>query len=149
MKCPNCGHLISEPRNKDQSRMLHKLIRDYAHEVGYDYEFAKAELKYRYGEWVPVPLDLTDWEPPAWAGAFFEMYPGTVHHTIVFMKSESEYTKEEERRLIDGTVSRCLEVGADIAWYYEYQEQQIADQNESKKEEVRLSKSKGGALESV
>lgn len=133
MRCPNCGYVIDEPRRREQSRLLHKAIRAYAHAVGYDIDWAKAELKYKHGLFEPVPMDLTEWTPPEWAGAFFEMYEGTPHHTIVFMKSEAALTKDEEAGFIDYVVNRCYGVGADMRWFEQHQEEQSANTKESEK----------------
>ena len=116
IRCPQCGYYINPRREQEQSNLLHKLIRSYSLALGYDYDWAKCELKYKYGVWEPVPMDLTEWKPPTYQGQFFEMYEGTPHHSIVYMKSESAYTKDEESHLVDMTVIRCREVGADIEW---------------------------------
>jgi len=146
MRCPNCGYVISEPRGREQSRLLHKAIHAYAQATGYDFEWAKLELKYKYGEWEAVPLDITNWSPPDYAGAFYEMYEGTQHHCIVFMKSEAAYTKDEECRLIDAVVARCYDAGADMRWHEEYMN---AKQRESAEEEDRVPAGEGGGVAGV
>ena len=132
MRCPNCGWLIEEPRGREQSRLLHKAIHSYANAVGYDHDWAKVELKFKHGLFESVPLDLTGWEPPPWAGEFHEMYPGSPNHGIVFVKSEAALSKNEEAKFIDFVIGRAVEVGADLNWYYEYEE---ARDNEGAKKE--------------
>lgn len=149
MRCPNCGFVIDGPRELTQSRLLHKAIAAYADACGYDRQWAKLELKMKYGQWEPVPLDLTGWEPPGYPGAFYEVYEGTLHHQIVFMKSEAAYTKGEEARLIDAVVARCYEAGADMRWYEEYQEEKIAHESQSKEEADRLPAGEGGRVAGV
>lgn len=149
MKCPHCGYIIDEPRGREQSRLLHKLIHWYAQATGYDIAWAKVELKYHYGEWEPVPLDLTGWSPPDYPGAFFEMYEGTAHHCIVFLKSEAAYTKGEEARFIDVVVARCYEAGADMRWYEDYMEAKLADENKGAEKENRLPAGEDGGVAGV
>jgi len=149
MRCPNCGYIIDEPRGRDQSRLLHRSIRAYAQSTGYDFDWAKTELKYNYGLWEAVPMDLTEWEPPEWSGAFFEMYPDSPHHIIVFMKSEAALTKGEEAGFIDFVVNRCYQVGADMKWYEEYQEAKLADESKGTEKEDRLPAGEGGGVAGV
>ena len=151
MKCANCGHVISDNRKGEQSRLLHKAIRSYALATGYDIQWAKVELKYKYGVWESVPLDVSSWTPPQWAGAFLEMYPGTPSHQIVFMKSEPEYTIDEEAHLIDSCVARCYDAGADMRWFEEYEEAKsaVSKTNQKAKDQDNLQENQGGSVESV
>ena len=116
MKCPKCGFDIAPRRAQRQSNMLHKLIAAYAHAQGENPEECKVWLKYWFGPWLPYPFEG---EPPPWPGRFVEMYHGTPEWCIVYLKSESVYTKAEETRLIDGAMQRCIEVAADLSWMEE------------------------------
>lgn len=113
MKCPNCGVDIRPRRAQRQSNLFHKLNSAYARAVGEDPEETKILLKYWHGEWEPFPFDT---EVPEWPGRFVELFEHTPEWCIVYLKSESAYTKAEENRLIDGALIKCMEVGADLDW---------------------------------
>ncbi len=92
-------------RSENAGRYFHKLRDRYAGALGYTREYGKAELKYKWGEWLGYDPEYTmDFEVPKWAGKFVEIY-----HTIVFMKSTTEYTTKEMNLLIEGTVKSCIE----------------------------------------
>ncbi len=93
-------------RSENASRYFHKLRDRYAGAMGYTREYAKAELKYQWGEWLGYTKNF---EVPKWAGKFVEMYC-----TVLFMKSTAEYTTKEMNLLIEGTVKSCIENSIDI-----------------------------------
>ena len=107
MKCPNCGFVIEPRRYQRQSNLFHKLNAAYARAQALDPAVTKVELKYWFGAWVPYPFD----EVPEWPGRFVEIESD---QCIVYLKSESAYTKQEETALIEGVIGRCIDVGADI-----------------------------------
>jgi len=114
LKCPNCGFEIHPRRAQRQSNLFHKLCGAYARAVGEDPEEAKILLKYWHGEWVPFPFPAD--EVPDWPGRFVELFEHTADWQIVYLKSESAYTKAEENHVIDGAIIKCIEVGADLDW---------------------------------
>ncbi len=95
-------------RSENASRYFHKLRDRYAGAMGYTREYGKAELKYKWGEWLYFSKDEV-FEVPKWAGEFVEMYGA-----IVFMKSTAAYTTKEMNLLIEGTISSCIENSIDI-----------------------------------
>ena len=96
----------SNNRTQNSSNLFHKLRDRYANAVGYDREYAKAELKHLYGVCIPY---TSDFRPPERTGRFVEIY-----EQIEFQISEAEMSKEEHTRLIEGTIDACLQVGADV-----------------------------------
>jgi endogenous inhibitor of DNA gyrase (YacG/DUF329 family) len=137
VKCPHCGYIISEPRRRQQSRMVHKLIRSYADAVGYDAAFAKQLLKYNYGAFVDVPVEpdkLAAWHPPDWAGQFVEVggvvvSGGRSFPHLVFLKSETEFTLDEESDFIDFCIRECARVDAELRWLDDYESSGAEAQN--------------------
>ena len=94
-------------RSENASRYFHKLRDRYAGALGYTREYAKAELKYKWGEWLEYDEAVS--EIPKWAGKFVEMYV-----RILFMKSTTEYTTKQMNLLIEGTIKSCSENDVDI-----------------------------------
>jgi hypothetical protein len=115
--CPKCGgDVVIHPRRAQrQSNLFHKLVAAYATVLGEDPEETKVMMKYWFGHWEPYPFD----ELPDWPGRFVELFEGSPDWCIVYMKSESAYTKQEETRLVDGTIARCIEAGVDLSWMEE------------------------------
>lgn len=113
MRCPRCGYTLpaDEPRTIPSSRLLHALIRAYATQQGLSAPTVKLMMKYRHGVWLPYPFDG---DPPSWRGQFLNVYPGGAREEIVYLKSESEYTKGEESALVDGVIADCYESQVDI-----------------------------------
>lgn len=114
--CPKCGLVFRvNPRRKQKhSNVFHKLNGAYATALAMDPEWTKATLKYWYGTWVPYPFP--DDVMPEWPGRFVELFEGTPDHSIVYLKSETAYSKDEETRLVAGAKSACIDIGADIDW---------------------------------
>ena len=97
-------------RSENASRYFHKLRDRYAGALGYTREYAKAELKYKWGEYLGyAPEYGKEFEVPKWAGKFVEIYDG-----IFFLKSTAEYTTKEMNLLIEGTISSCIDNSIDI-----------------------------------
>ena len=97
-------------RSENTSRYFHKLRDRYAGALGYTREYGKAELKYKWGEWLGYDPEYTmDFEVPKWAGKFVEIYDA-----ILFMKSTTEYTTKEMNLLIEGTISSCIDNSIEI-----------------------------------
>lgn len=116
VECPSChaSFTVAPRRRQKQSNLAHKLIGAYAREQAIDFEYAKALMKWRHGPWVSFPFP--GGEVPEWPGRFFELFEGTPDHCIVYMKSESAYTKGEETQLINGVMSDCMEAQIDLSW---------------------------------
>ena len=93
-------------RSENASRYFHKLRDRYASEMGYARAWAKAELKYAWGDSIEYS---DDFEPPKWAGEFVQFYD-----KMVFMKSTAAYTKAQMGLLIEGTIKMCNDNGVDI-----------------------------------
>ena len=93
-------------RSENSSRYFHKLRDRYAGAMGYARAWAKAELKYAWGDSVEYS---DDFEPPKWAGEFVQFYD-----KMVFMKSTAAYTKAQMGLLIEGTIKMCNDNGVDI-----------------------------------
>ena len=97
-------------RSENASRYFHKLRDRYAGAMGYTREYAKAELKYKWGEFLGYAPDYgKDFKVPKWAGKFVEMYGA-----ILFMKSTAEYTTKQMNLLIEGTINSCIENSIEI-----------------------------------
>ena len=96
------------PHSSGAMKYWHKLRDRYADEMGYDREFAKAELKLRFGDYRRAEDVLAD--PPKEEGRFVEMY-----NVIWWMKTLREYTKEEMKTLTDRTKAACFENDIDIS----------------------------------
>jgi opacity protein-like surface antigen len=77
--------------------------------TGYDFEYAKTELKYLFGVWTEIAYNEESRQveyyyntgevtadPPPWPGRIAHCYSREI-----YLKSEAAYTKEEEARLID------------------------------------------------
>ena len=122
MKCPACGFEFHNRRSKNQQALLHKLLRAFSDASGIPFDRAKMRMKYEGGEWVDVPVSADKLRQfishPPWAGDYLEigtgMHDGNQVARIVYVKSEAEYTKEEETRLIEYVISRCIEADADL-----------------------------------
>ena len=93
-------------RSENASRYFHKLRDRYAGAMGYARAWAKAELKYAWGDSIEYS---DDFEPPKWAGEFVQFYDKTV-----FLKSTAAYTRAQMGLLIEGTIQVCIENSVDI-----------------------------------
>ncbi len=84
-------------------RAFHVYRDEWAARVGYEPEYAKALLKYKYGITIPY---VEGFRPPVeWTrGAFFE-----VDGKIVYAKSTTLYTADELGRLIEGVLKEMSE----------------------------------------
>ena len=124
MRCPKCGHSFLTSRSRNQQALLHKLLRAWSNASGIPFDRAKMRLKYEGGEWVEVPIEPDKLRQfiahPPFPGDYLEvgkrMYQQQEVTTLVFVKSEAAYSKEEETALIDYVVGRCAEIDADIAF---------------------------------
>jgi len=89
----------TESAHEKAFRLFHVYRDQWAAQVGYEPEYAKALLKYRYGITIPY---VEGFKPPVeWTrGAFFE-----VEGRIVYAKSTTLYTAEELGRLVEGVIS--------------------------------------------
>jgi len=96
-----------QPHSTGAIRYWHKLRDRYSDEMGYDREFAKTELKLRFGDYRRAEDVLED--PPQAEGRFVEMY-----NVVWWTKSLREYTKDELKTLTDRTKAACWENGIDI-----------------------------------
>ena len=97
-------------RSENASRYFHKLRDRYAGALGYTREYGKAELKYKWGEWLCYGPEYGNvFEVPKWAGKFVEMYDA-----VIFMKSTAEYTTKQMNLLIEGTISSCIDNSIEI-----------------------------------
>lgn len=103
--------------------MLHKLLRAYSNATGIPFDLAKMRLKYGGGEWVEVPVErvkLAEFMAhPPYQGDYLEvgrsqMWGGELIPSLVYVKSEAAYTKDEETALIEYVVAQCIAVDADI-----------------------------------
>jgi hypothetical protein len=97
-----------QPHSTGAIRYWHKLRDRYADEMGYDREFAKAELKLRFGEYRRGEDVLEN--PPEVDGRFVEMY-----NAVYWLQSLREYTKAQLKTLTDRTKAACYENDIDIA----------------------------------
>ena len=88
----------------------HKLRDRYAEHNGYDKEWAKVELKYLCGYYLPYS---DGFKPPKWAGKFVEM-PSGYPHPIVFLKSVTAYTRKQLTELTERTKQACFDTHTDI-----------------------------------
>lgn len=96
-----------QPHSGGALRYWHKLRDRYADAMGYDREFAKAELKLRFGDYRRAE-DVLD-NPPDADGRFVEMYG-----LLYWLKSLRDYTKEELHTLTERTKAACWENDIDI-----------------------------------
>lgn len=111
-RCTCCGADLSGRRSPSQSRKFHAYCGLYAAQLGEEPEQVKILMKYWFGVWETVPWPNG---APDWKGMPAELAPPYVlEPVVVFLKSESEYTKLESSRLIRGTASRCIEAGVDV-----------------------------------
>jgi hypothetical protein len=111
VRCPRCGY--DDGRTLQSSRLLHALLQAYARQTGTALPDVKLIMKYRHGVWVPVSDVTPDVKLP-WRGQPVWMFAGTSHEAFIVLKSEADYTKDEEAALIDGVVQDCIESGIDI-----------------------------------
>ena len=122
MICPSCGAILTTSRRTiEQSRTLHKIIRAYSDATGEPFELVKLKWKFFIGAYVAVPLDITTWKPPEWAGQFVTTSEVQIYHhkqipVITFLKSEAAYSKDEEARLLKHAIDECERVDADLSW---------------------------------
>jgi hypothetical protein len=79
--------------------------------MGMTAEDAKVMFKHAYGVWVPFPFRDG---APEWPGRFYKMYEGQQNEMLIFAKSESAYTKAEERALVDGVKTEAFDAGVDL-----------------------------------
>ena len=75
--------------------------------------YVKILFKYMHGPWEHYPFRGP---APDWPGRFVELFAGTPDHKLIYLKSEAAYNKTEERRLIEGAIAECFDLGADISW---------------------------------
>ena len=74
-------------------------------------ENAKLILKYRYGPWYEVGNGpIPDW-PQA---KLWRMWPGTPNEKLILFKSESIYSVDEEKQLVDGLKVEAFDAGVDL-----------------------------------
>ena len=97
-----------QPHSGGALRYWHKLRDRYADAMGYDREFAKSELKLRFGDYRRAEDVLGD--PPDADGRFVEMYG-----QLYWLKSLRDYTKAELHTLTERTKAACFENDIDIA----------------------------------
>jgi len=124
--CPHCGKLITtERRRRGQSNLLHKLVRAYSNASGVPFDWAKMSFKYKFGEWVEVPLDRVElarfMANPPYPGDYIElgqsrMIEGSPAPVIAYVKSEAAYTKDEESEFIEFLIAQCIAADADLSF---------------------------------
>ena len=114
VRCERCGHeqMIAPRRTRQASAFFHVACGRYAAEMGMSAADAKIMFKHAYGTWVRYPFEGPI---PEWPGAFVHMYAGQPNEEIIYMKSESAYTKGEERRLTDGVRTEAYDAGIDMS----------------------------------
>jgi hypothetical protein len=115
MRCPNCGTIISNPRTRGQQGLLHTIIQRYAHELGYDMDHAKMELKVLYGGY--IELDELKNGIPQERGQLVDLHdywPSYPHGSIAFAYSEASYSSEYETGFIQFVQKKCFEADVDI-----------------------------------
>ena len=114
VKCERCGHVqeIAPRRSRQASAFFHVACSRYATEMGIRADDAKIMFKHAYGVWEPVPFRGP---APDWPGRFVRLYAGQQNEEVVFMKSESAYTKAEERHLTEGVKVEAFDAGIDLS----------------------------------
>ena len=100
---------VMSPR-QEAYNYFHKLRDRYAEHNGYDKGWAKVELKYLCGYYLPYGGGF---KPPKWAGKFVEM-PEGYPHPIVFLKSVTAYTRKQLTELTERTKRACVDTQTDI-----------------------------------
>lgn len=110
--CPKCSHVhyVESRRKQRQSDMLHAIIGEWSRQMGEDFETAKIMAKFRHGVWVTWGAMTL----PEWPGKPAVIYPDQQNEQWVYMKSESAYTVDEEKQLIEGVITECHEGKVDI-----------------------------------
>lgn len=119
VECPSCKHkfYLAPRRKQGHSNVFHKALSYVATELGQDMLALKVTLKLMYGPWIAYPMD----ELPEWPGKFVateECYDIT-GHPAVFLKSESNYTKEEEQQLMNGLLIYANDNHISMEWVEE------------------------------
>jgi hypothetical protein len=92
--------------------------------TGEPFALVKVKWKIYVGAYVTMPVDveaIKAWTPPPWPGKVVSTGGAIVHRGVVlpefiFLKSEADYGKEEESRLIEHAKEECRRVDADISW---------------------------------
>lgn len=107
-------------RTVNQQRLLHGMLGALAREQGESLESVKVGLKIELGHYLPAAELLSgEVEAPKWRGAFVDLHTHRPHYypqrTLVFLRSESDYTKRMEREFIDRVVVECAEAGVDVS----------------------------------
>ena len=106
-------------RTRLQQGLLHELLGRYARAMGESLETVKVRTKCDLGHYVPADKVLSgELDMPAWRGRFVdlhEVYP-ELHGeaSIVFLRSEADYTTRMEAEFVDRVMAMCSENGVDI-----------------------------------
>ena len=109
-----------ERRTRRQQALLHELLGRYARTNGEPLSVVKIRFKVDLGYYVPIDrLPPTGDYVPSWRGAFVDLhdvYPA-IHErgSVIFLKSEADYTRRQEREFIDCVMLQCSESGVEIA----------------------------------
>jgi len=94
----------AQTRTEKTIRLFNRLKDVFAQAQGYDREYARHLLKIRNG--VREPLDHSNLHPMERHGQMIEF-----DNRLWFVVSTNEYTQEEANRLVEGTITDCIEAG--------------------------------------
>ncbi|MCH8517489.1 MAG: hypothetical protein LAT68_14280 [Cyclobacteriaceae bacterium] len=105
-----------DKRTPSQQGLLHEMLGRLGREQGMTLEVVKTQLKVDLGYYVPAERILSGEVVPKWRGRFvdladvYEGYP----MTLVFLRSEADYTRKMEGEFIDRVMLACDEAGVRI-----------------------------------
>ena len=106
----------SAARTRAQQGLAHEIMGRIRKELGMTLDAVKCSLKVQLGYYLPAEKILSgDIGFPSWSGRFYklsEIYEGDPR--IIFLRSESTYTKEMENELIDAAILYAQESGTNI-----------------------------------
>lgn len=106
-------------RSRQQQGLLHEIIGRYARANREALDGVKIRWKVDLGYYLPADKLLSgELSLPAWRGRWHDLhdtYPD-VHpvRTVVFLRSEADYTKRMENEFIDYAIASCEASGVDV-----------------------------------
>ena len=106
-------------RSRSQQGLLHEIIGRYARANREALDTVKIRWKVDLGYYLPADKILSgDVAMPSWRGRWHDLhdtYP-ELHdkRTIVFLRSEADYTKRMENEFIDYAIAACESSGVDV-----------------------------------
>jgi hypothetical protein len=118
MTCPKCGaYILDEPHSRESQNLFHAIVRRLAPEMGQTFEQTKLQIKCE----VVTPLLYDDFldivkekGPPKYRGSWHDMhdiYEQYVEDTYAYIKSEADYTKNQDAQAISIAIQWAAEIG--------------------------------------